>query len=146
VKYLLDTCIVSETRKHRPNARLKDWLLSVPLTELYVSVVTLGELRKGAIAAKDLTQRKLLDSWIDNTVLREFAGRILDIDQSVADRWGRLMGDGIAKGRKPSVTDSQIAATALTHGMTMVTWNVDDFQFEGLSLVNPFDEKETVQP
>ncbi len=56
------------------------------------------------------------------------------------------MGDGIAKGRKPSVTDSQIAATALAHGMTMVTRNVDDFRFEGLSLVNPFDEKESVQP
>jgi len=118
----------------------------VPLTELYVSVVTLGELRKGAVAARDLTQRKLLDSWIDNTVLREFAGRILGIDQGIADRWGRLMGDGIAKGRKPSVTDSQIAATALAHGMTMVTRNVDDFQFEGLSLVNPFDEKETLRP
>jgi len=86
----------------------------------------------------------VLERWIDEIVIPMFEGRILPLDVQIADRWGRLMGDGIAKGRKPSVTDSQIAATALAHGMSVVTRNVDDFQFDGLSVVNPFDKKETV--
>jgi len=144
VKYLLDTCVVSELRRPRPDANVLAWLSNRRPEDWYLSAVTVGELRSGARSAKETTGRMILERWIDEIVLPMFGGRILPLDVQIADRWGRLMGDGMAKGRKPSVTDSQIAATALAHGMTMVTRNVDDFQFEGLSLVNPFDEKETV--
>jgi len=146
VKYLLDTCIVSELRRPRPDANAWAWLSRRCPEDWYLSAVTVGELRSGARSAKEISQRMILERWIDEIVIPMFGGRILPLDVQIADRWGRLMGDGIAKGRKPSVTDSQIAATALVHGMTMVTRNLDDFQFEGLSLVNPFDEKESVQP
>jgi len=146
VKYLLDTCIVSELRRPRPNANAWAWLSRGCPEDWYLSAVTVGELRGGARSAKETAQRLILERWIDEIVIPMFEGHILPLDVQVADRWGRLMGDGIAKGRKPSVTDSQIAATALTHGMTIVTRNVTDFRFDGLSVVNPFDEKETVQP
>jgi len=73
-----------------------------------------------------------------------FGERILSLDAQIADQWGKMHGDGVAKGRTPSVTDSMIAATALSHGMTMVTRNVDDFQFEGLQVVNPFESVKSV--
>ena len=85
--------------------------------------------------------RPVLEKWIDEIVLPMFEDRILSLDAEVGDRWGRLHGDGVAKGHTPSVTDSQIAATALAHGMTMVTRNVDDFQFEGLTVINPFEKE-----
>ena len=74
------------------------------------------------------------------SVASGFEGRILGFDKGMADRWGRLMGEGIANGRVPPVTDSMIAATALSREMTVVTRNVRDFKFEGLQVVNPFGD------
>ena len=138
MKYLLDTCVVSETRRRKPDASLTNWLAERQAADLFISVVTLGELRKGARASKDIPRRRGLETWIDEVVVSGFSGRILGFDMDEADRWGRLMGDGIAKGVTPSVTDSMIAATALSHGMAVVTRNVSDFQFEGLQVINPF--------
>ena len=138
MKYLLDTCVVSETRRRKPDASLTNWLAERQAADLFISVVTLGELRKGARASKDILRRRGLETWIDEVVVPGFSGRILGFDMDEADRWGRLMGDGIAKGVTPSVTDSMIAATALSHGMAVVTRNVSDFQFEGLQVINPF--------
>lgn len=140
MKYLLDTCVVSETRRREPNANLMNWLAKRRAADLFVSVVTLGELRKGACSLKDASRRLILEKWIDEDVVIGFNGRILDLERGVAARWGRLMGEGIAKGLTPSVTDSMLAATALSHGMVIVTRNVRDFQFEGLQVVNPFGE------
>lgn len=140
MKYLLDTCVVSETRRREPNAALMNWLTERPATDLFVSVVTLGELRKGACSLKDDLRRKSLEAWIDETVSQGFEGRILGFDKGMADHWGRLMGEGIANGCVPSVTDSMIAATALSREMTVVTRNVRDFKFEGLQVVNPFGD------
>ena len=140
MKYLLDTCVVSETRRREPNVNLVNWLAERQAADLFVSVVTLGELRKGACSLKDASRREILEKWIDEDVTTGFNGRILGFERSIADRWGRLMGEGIAKGLTPSVTDSMLAATALSHGMAVVTRNVRDFQFEGLQVINPFSE------
>ena len=105
---------------------------------LFISVITLGELRKGACSLGDVSRRQVLEKWIDGDVATAFSGRVLGFERGIADRWGRLMGEGIAKGLTPSVTDSMIAATALSHGMAVVTRNVRDFQFEGLQVINPF--------
>ena len=138
MKYLLDTCVVSETRRRAPNVNLTKWLSERSAADLFVSVVTLGELRKGACSLKDVLRRQILEKWIDEDVATGFNGRILDFGRGIADRWGRLMGEGIAMGLTPSVTDSMLAATALSHDMAVVTRNVKDFQFEGLQVINPF--------
>lgn len=138
MKYLLDTCVVSETRKRNPDACLKKWLASVSSDDLFLSVVTLGELRKGSCLVKDASHRQEIETWIDAVVTPGFAGRVVSFDRRMADQWGRLMGEGIATGRTPSVTDSMIAATAFAQGMTVVTRNTSDFQFEGLKVINPF--------
>ena len=116
-----------------------NWLAERQETELFVSVVTLGELRKGACSLKDVSRRQVLEKWIDEVVSPGFSGRILGLERDIADCWGRLMGEGVAKGLTPSVTDSMLAATALSHGMAIVTRNVSDFKFEGLHVINPFD-------
>ena len=138
MKYLLDTCVVSETRRRIPDPGLMKWLADRNAADFYVSVLTLGELRKGACSVKDALRRQVLEKWIDEIVMPSFSGRILDLGKDTADRWGRLMGEGISRGMTPSVTDSMIGATALVHGMTVVTRNVSDFCFEGLPVVNPF--------
>lgn len=79
-----------------------------------------------------------MESWVNDCVIPTFGGHFVDFDFTVADRWGALFGDGVAIGRTPSVCDSMIAATALSHGMTLVTRNVSDFNFPGLAVVNPF--------
>ena len=109
MKYLLDTCVVSETRRREPNANLMNWLAEQRASDLFVE-----------------------------DVAPCFNGRILEFERGIADCWGRLMGEGIAKGLTPSVTDSMLAATALSHDMAVVTRNVSDFQFEGLQVINPF--------
>lgn len=138
MKYLLDTCVISETRKRQPNPLLLKWLEGVRQSDLFVSVVTIGELRSGAHSAQDVNLRDRLGVWIDDCVIPSFEDRLIDFDFSVADRWGALFGDSAAVGNTPSVCDSMIAATALSQGMTLVTRNVSDFNFPGLEVVNPF--------
>jgi len=144
MKYLLDTCVVSELRRSRPDENAWAWLSGGRSEGWYLSAVTVGELRSGARSIKDVVKRSSLERWIDEIVLPMFGERILSLDAQIADQWGKMHGDGVAKGRTPSVTDSMIAATALSHGMTMVTRNVDDFQFEGLQVVNPFESVKSV--
>ena len=138
MKYLLDTCVISETRKRQPNPLLLKWLESVRQSDLFVSVVSIGELRSGARSVQDADLRNRLELWIDDCVIPSFEDRLVDLDFTAANRWGAIFGDGVAKGRTPSVCDSMIAATALSQGMTLVTRNVSDFNFPGLEVVNPF--------
>ena len=145
MKYILDTCVISETRKRQPNPQLLKWLKGTRQSDLYVSVITIGELRSGAHSAADADMRGRLEAWIDDCVVPAFNNRLVVFDFPVADQWGVLFGDGVAMGRTPSVCDSMIAATALAHGMALVTRNVSDFDFPGLEVINPFDtEKDSL--
>ena len=139
MKYLLDTCVISETRRKTPDPRLLSWLSKVDLSELYLSVVTVGELRRGACSAKDIVQRVGLMSWVDRVVDPWFAGRVVEFDLETAEAWGSLFGECVLRGRTPSVCDSMIAATALQNDLVLVTRNVADFQFDGLRVINPFE-------
>lgn len=135
MRYLLDTNVVSEAVKRRPAPQVRAWLEQAPASGLYLSVVSLGELRQGIEAAEPGAWRDKLDRWLSVELPQGFTGRILDVDPAVADLWGRLMA---AAPRTPAVADALIAATALRHGLAVVTRNTQDFQFPGLRSVNPW--------
>jgi predicted nucleic acid-binding protein len=132
--FLLDTCVLSETRKRRPNAGVMQFLGEADAAQLYLSVLTIGEMRKG-IAKKRLTGVDAADqlaAWAQR-IETDFADRVLSVDVSVARLWGDLS----AQGRTP-VIDTLIAATALMNGLTVVTRNVRDFVASGVPLLNPW--------
>lgn len=136
MKYLLDTNVVSELRKRdRANRFVTAWFRERKAQELFISVLTLGELRRGAerVSRRDPRSAAALRSWLDRTRIR-FRDRIVDVDGAVADRWGRLS----AADPLPDV-DGLLAATALLHGMTVVTRNVRHMDPTGALYLNPFE-------
>ena len=136
MSYLIDTNVLSELRRKAPNPGVVAWFEERPATTLYVSVLTLGEIRKGIEAlGKSKRKLKLLD-WLETELPAFFSGRILPIDEEVADRWGRLLA---AAGRPLPAIDSLLAATALTHGLALVTRNVDDFPYPDLEIIDPWE-------
>lgn len=135
MSYLIDTNVLSELRRREPNQGVIEWFVQRPATTLYLSVLTLGEIRKGiASLANDDRQLKLLD-WLEVELPQFFSGRILSVDAYVADRWGQL---NAQMGRPIPAIDSLIAATALTHGLRLVTLNVQDFNYPELDVINPW--------
>lgn len=135
MSYLVDTNVLSELRRRQPNPSVVQWFERRPATTLYLSVLTLGELRRGIEAmAEDARKRSLLD-WLEIELPGFFAGRVLSIDASIADRWGWLVA---TTGRPLPTIDSLLAATALTHGLTMVSRNQRDFRYPGLTVIDPW--------
>ena len=135
MSYLLDTNVLSELRRKRPDVGVVDWFSRRPASTLYLSVLTLGELRKGIKGVADIGRRTALTDWLETDLPNFFAGRILPVDALVADRWGRLMAEA---GRPLPAIDSLLSATAALHGLTMVTRNTRDFVGIGLELINPW--------
>lgn len=133
--YLLDTNVLSELRRRVPDPKVVEWVERRPATTLHLSVLTLGELRKGIEALPPGERRRGLSDWLEVELTGFFAGRVLPIDVAVADRWGRLV---TAAARPVAAIDSLLAATALTHGLVLVTRNVRDFGFSGLEVVDPW--------
>ncbi|MBB5752989.1 type II toxin-antitoxin system VapC family toxin [Prosthecomicrobium pneumaticum] len=134
IGFLLDTNIVSELRKSRPHPGVAAFVDGLDEDAMYVSALTMGELRKGAVSKMrtDAAMGESLRQWI-NEVEMLFRDRILSVDASVADQWGRL-----AAGRSRPIIDTLIAATAMVHGMTLVTRNVADVRDTGVALVDPW--------
>ena|ERR1035438_8243674 len=137
--FLLDTNIPSEVLRPLPDSNVAAWLKRQAKDSLFLSVVTLGELRKGATLLPASKRRTQLEQWLAVIVPLWFAGRILPVTQAIADRWGVLEGERQLAGRPLGVADGMIAATALQHGLTLVTRNVRDFAGLGVTAVNPWD-------
>ena len=135
MSYLLDTNIVSETARRNPNKAVIAWLDQLPGEALFVSVLTLGEIRKGIETLPDKRRREKLRLWLEHDLPAWFEDRVLPVDLSVADRWGRLLAE---VGRPLPTIDSLLAATALHHGLRLVTRNAADFDYPGLEVINPF--------
>ena len=137
MSYLIDTNVLSELRRKVPDARVVDWFSQRPAGTLYLSVLTLGEIRKGIEALPDPPRRLALLDWLETELPAFFSGRILPIDSAVADRWGRLVA---LAGRPLPAIDSLLAATAAQHGLILVTRNLRDVQGLGVQVINPWDE------
>ena len=137
MSYLVDTNVLSELRRSNPDADVVRWLEGRPATTLYLSVLTLGELRKGIEMLPEGTRKRRLLDWLEVDLPGFFIGRLLPIDAQIADRWGHLVAQA---GRPLPAIDSLLAATALTHGLTLVTRNRRDFQHPGLVVIDPWVE------
>ena len=137
MSYLLDTNVLSELRRKSPNSGVVEWFAKRPATTLYLSVLTLGELRKGVDGLTDTARRASLLDWLETDLPAYFTGRILPIDVHVADRWGRILA---VAGRPLPAIDSLIGATAAHHGLSLVTRNVRDFAGFGLDVINPWTD------
>ena len=138
--FLLDTNIPSEVIRSQPDARVMDWVESQDDASLYLSAVTSGELRKGLCLLPVSKRRFRLQSWLDDELVPDFEERVLPVTLSIADRWGALSAQRQLSGRPLSMSDGLIAATAIEHGLAVVTRNVKDFERLGVTVINPWDE------
>jgi toxin FitB len=138
VSYLLDTNVISEWVKPRPNAGVISWLSQTDEDQIFISVCTLAELRFGVARMPHGKRRHQLDQWLSNDIAIRFEGRIVAVDVAVADAWGVLQARGKAVGRSIDVMDGFIAATAAVHGMTVVTRDISAFEAVGTPLLDPW--------
>ena len=138
MKYLLDTCLISELVKPTPNKKVIKWLNDIPSTALFLSAITIGEIRKGLTKLPSSKKKETLTVWL-NTLLRDYKERIFSIDLIVAENWGVIQGNAEKAGMPMSSIDSLIAATAHTHNLTLVTRNEDDFVPSQISILNPWN-------
>lgn len=139
MKYLLDTCLISELVKREPNPAVMSWLDEQDEQKLFLSVLNLGELQKGISKLPDGARKSELQAWVALDLVERFTGRILEIDLETALCWGRLQGEAEQAGVKLPVMDSLIAATANEHGLVVVTRNVRDIERCGATVCNPWD-------
>ena len=137
--YLVDTNIPSELTRERPNPRVAEFLKSAEKTSVFMSVMTIGEICKGIGTLPASARRTSLQHWLDYDVRTWFANRILPVDEAVAERWGQLAATAKQQGIGFAVIDGIIAATALQHGLTLVTRNSKDFSGLGIPLINPWE-------
>ena len=137
MKYLLDTCVISELVKPTPNRKVVDWLNELPSEALFLCAITIGEVRKGLTKLPDSKKKERLTLWL-NTLLIEYKERIFDIDLTVCETWGVLQGNAEKAGTPMSTVDSLIAATTNTHNLTLVTRNENDFAPSNIPIINPW--------
>ena len=135
MSYLIDTNVLSELRRKVPDPNVVSWFSRRPAGTLYLSVLTLGEIRKGIEAMSDPARRLVLLDWLETELPAFFSGRILPIDVSGADRWGRMVARA---GRPLPAIDSLLVATASRHGLMLVTRNLRDVQGLGVQVLNPW--------
>lgn len=136
--WLLDTNVISELRRPRPNARVRAFVAGQPLEQLFVSTVTFAEIRYGIETVSDPTRRAELGDWLLHKVRPMFDQRVLEVSEDVMFKWRLLVEDGRKAGHTFSQPDLIIAATALHHGLTVVTRDTADFALARVPLLNPW--------
>ena len=137
--FLLDTNCVSELVRVRPHPRVIEWMESVEEGLLYLSVLTLGEIQKGLATLAQGKRRTRLEEWLDVELRARFANRLLPVDEEVALRWGLLAALANRQGKPLSAIDGLLAATALSHDLTLVTRNIGDFAAAQVPVLNPWE-------
>jgi len=136
--YLLDTNVVSELIRVRPESKVVSWFQATSEELLHLSVLTIGEIRKGIDSLPRSNKRALLESWLANDLVLRFAGRILEVNLDIAERWGLISARAKTAGTPLAVIDGLMAATALHHNLTLVTRNTKDVRMAGINVLNPW--------
>ena len=138
MNYLLDTCVLAESRRKPVDKNLEAWLTEIPDEALFISVLTLGEIRYGIEKLIDEKRRVQLTLWLEHELTAWFRNRVLTLNTEVADQWGHLR----ARHRTLPVIDSLMAATAMVRHLILVTRNVKDFaDVDGLKILNPWEQQ-----
>ena len=140
MNFLIDTNVVSEWTKPRPDSGVVAWLAEADEDRVFISVITLAELRYGIEKMPPGARRNRLDAWVSEQLPARFEARVLPIDAEIADTWGHVMARGRAGGRPVGTMDAFIAATAERYRLTLVTRNVADFDALGVGLINPWSK------
>ena len=139
MRTLVDTCVLSEIQRRQGNPRVRARFEMLADEDVYLSVLTLGELKKGIDKLRSSARKRSLASWFDQLVLAAH-DRILPIDQETAVIWGEVAAKSEKKGKSIPAVDCLLAATALRHGLHLMTRNVADFEPTGVMLINPWDD------
>ncbi|WP_437186741.1 type II toxin-antitoxin system VapC family toxin [Planctomicrobium sp. SH668] len=140
MRTLVDTCILSEVQRRQGNPLVRERFETLLVEEIYLSVLTIGELRKGIDKLNASAKKRSLSVWLEQLVLTAHE-RILPIDTETAVIWGEVTAKAERKGKQIPAVDGLIAATALRHGLHLMTRNVADFEATGVMLVNPWDDR-----
>jgi len=139
MKYMLDTCVISELVTKKPNPKVVEWVDSLDTEDIHLSVITIGEIIKGIEKLPESKRKQELRDWLKQDLLSRFQGKILALDTNIIVEWGGLTARLETAGQKMPAIDSLIAATALAHEMTLVTRNVSDFEAAGIKIANPWE-------
>jgi predicted nucleic acid-binding protein len=137
--FLLDTNCISEVVRSRPEPRVLAWMDAADESLLYLSVLTMGEIRKGVAGLPQSKRRTHLETWLELELQARFSGRILPVDTAIADRWGLLSAEAKRSGVPLSAIDGLLAATAIHHNLTLVSRNVSDFANTHAPILNPWE-------
>ncbi len=141
MKYLLDTCVISELSKSKPNPDVANWIQIHHELDFSLSVLTIGEIQKGITKLPESKKKMELNSWFENELSQRFENRILAIDVPIIKVWDEIQGIAESKGQKMPVADSIIVATALAFGLTVVTRNAADMKANGVAITNPWEKE-----
>jgi predicted nucleic acid-binding protein len=138
MKYLLDTCVISEIIRPKPSKKVTNWIKNEDESNFFISVLTIGELHKGIEKLADSKRKIELHNWVENDLKERFWNRIIDIDMQTAMIWGKIQGITESIGRPMPAIDSLIAATGITHNLAVATRNTTDMKESGVTLINPW--------
>lgn len=139
MKFLLDTCVISELIKPQPAQSVIDWVRDQNEENIYISVLTIGEIQKGISKLVDSRRKQDLQNWLNDDLQQRFTGRILEINNEAAVCWGKIQGEAEQQGKKMSVIDSLIASTGIIYDCVIVTRNVADIELSGCKIFNPWE-------
>lgn len=138
MRYLLDTCVISEAIKEKPNSAVLTWLNEVNEDACYISSLTLGEITRGIYKLSESGKKNKLLNWLEVDLRNRFDTRILDITGEIAEQWGKISASLELVGITAPVIDCLLAATAYAHGLILVTRNIKDFANMPIELLNPW--------
>jgi predicted nucleic acid-binding protein len=138
--YLLDTCTISEMIAVRPNANVLDWFQARDERDLYLSIITLGEIEKGIYQLPVSKKRVRLEAWLFDKLVPGFSGRVLNIDRKLVTTWAKMTAGLKTQGLARPSFDSLLEATALEHDLILITRNVRDFKGSSVTILNPWEE------
>jgi len=139
MKYLIDTCVISEFTKKNPDIKVINFLNSVNQFDFYLSVLSIGEIKKGIAKINDLKKQKDLNLWLNDVLLANYKDNLLDINFQVISKWGELAGLYERKGIILPIIDSLLISTSISYNMIFVTRNVKDIKILECNYLNPWE-------
>lgn len=138
MRYLLDTCVISELIKKKPNPKIVQWIVKEEESNLFMSVLTIGEIHKGIEKLPESRKKEKLHDWVRYDLEERFQNRILNFDLQAAVIWGKIQAHSELTGRAMPAIDGLIVATGLSYDLTVVTRNTTDMEMSGATLINPW--------